>query len=97
MSDVWPGPDSWQARDGKWYPLTDPPGPEPPAVAEWWWCIYCRGAIPQGAVKCQHCGEWLDRAVQKQVTNEPSEARKFFFGLILAVLILIPLIAFLGR
>ena len=23
-------------------------------------CPFCKGAIPDGALKCQHCGEWVD-------------------------------------
>jgi len=34
-------------------------------------CPYCKGDIPDDAVKCMHCGEWVK---QRPVAAEPPRA-----------------------
>lgn len=53
-------------------------------------CRYCGGEIPVAAVKCQHCGEWLDDKARRQTTKEAGPLfRIVFIALLLFVLWLV--------
>ena len=39
-------------------------------------CPYCAETIKSGAVKCKHCGEWLDPSKRPPVPQEASPTRK---------------------
>ena len=40
-------------------------------------CPYCKGEIPAGASKCQHCGEWLDPKTRDRVAVESGAGLAF--------------------
>lgn len=57
-------------------------------------CPFCIGQIPDAAVKCQHCGEWVDGRAHASESELGRAANRFinfkiamtFVGLILGLL-----------
>lgn len=33
-------------------------------------CGYCKGAIDDDAVKCRHCGEWVDKRAGRRARGD---------------------------
>jgi len=44
-------------------------------------CPYCLGQIPAAAVKCQHCGEWLDGRASSDQNGELGRAAQRYISL----------------
>ena len=44
-------------------------------------CPFCLGKIPLAAVKCQHCGEWVDGRPPVDAANNLWRAARYYISL----------------